>query len=208
MSHRENVAENEGEPHGRSPPVQTPWSLDGGIRQRQIRLLENYYWNARYKYAAHSKAEAFNRRANKVANFSQAVLSMVVGATQIVALAISPGPCDGQSPRPQAMRGSSTALMVAGTVLTFVSATIGVLRNVQKYDTKLAKHHEAAMRFKDLATDIQRYRAGEMKALDAFVDKTCDLLDAHDLAATSIGEKYIAAAKDALAHLPHTESEN
>ena len=103
---------------------------------------------------------------------------------------------------------SANSRASAPQVLTFAAATIGVLRTVQKYDMKLTKHHDAAMRYKDIATDIQRYRATEMRDLEAFVDKICDLLDAHDQSATSISESYVDEAKEGLSNLPHTDSEN
>ena len=165
------------------------------VRARQIKLLENYYWNSRYLHVAHARAEAVHRRAGKCSNFFQALVPLIVGALEIIAFNAG---------------GKDAAFgpLMAGIALSFVAGVIGLLRINLQFDAKLAKHHAAAMMFRDVATDIQLFRTGEMVDLEAFVSRACGVLDAHALAATSVCARYVEDAKKSLAHLPHTASES
>lgn len=152
------------------------------------KLLNKYLYEAKYKSAAHGKAEAVNRFRDKVSSWSQSILSLVVGITSLSTWN-NVDDC-----------GNSTnvALIITSVFLSFIAAGIGATRGTWKFAGKESAHHQTAGNYADLVTDIELFLTGDLTDLSLlrhFVDVSHERIDIHDASSASIGGSYIDEAK-------------
>lgn len=162
--------------------------------EKQVKLLQKYLYEAKYKAAAHGSAEAYNRNINKKTAFTQGLVSLVVGVLGVVTW----------NNVDECGTATNIGLIATSVVLSFGASAVGLIRSVWRYAEKEAAHHTTAGNYGDIVTDIELFFAGNLDDLDHFVDTTHERLDIYDASSAPIGKRYIAQAKASTPNLNQT----
>ena len=158
------------------------------MQTNSLRLLVKYLYDCKVKAHAHGKAEAANRKRERLCTWSQSILSLIVGVTSLSAW----------NNVDDAGNSSNVGLIATGVILSFTSAAIGATRSTFRYGAKESEHHACAGSFADIASDIELFfsKSRTEDELDQFIDVVHEKMDIHVSNECPVGAKYLANAKE------------
>ena len=153
-------------------------------------LLMTYLYQSKYKSAAHAGAESANRLRGKVSSWTQSLLGLIVGLLSL----------NSWNNVDDCGNATSKGMIITSIILSFLAAGIGVTRDVWRFSSKAAGHHETAGNYSDVVSDIELFLTGDMTDLEMlrhFVDVTHERLDIYDAGAATIASSRLEKAKRA-----------